>query len=57
MEDLTNKEPEKNKFTFKLGNFIKEKILGMYGIEEKQKNPTAKETQLSELLPHDSSKD
>ena len=50
---------EKNKSSFKLNNFMKGKILGMYGISKEhsevpsaQENQSKKEKSVAELLPH-----
>lgn len=58
MADLiSKKKPEKRKLSFALDSFIKEKILGMYGIRKRNKmKAKEKEETVSELLPHDSTK-
>ena len=60
---MDNKETEKKKSSFKLGNFIKEKILRMYGINKKnnnifgqKQNDSNEEVASSDLLPHDNTK-
>lgn len=61
-DSLNNKESERKKSSFKLGNFIKEKILHMYGIHKKNsdiftdKQIDSSEVTSSELLPHDNTK-
>ena len=58
MADLiSKKKPEKRKLSFTLDSFIKEKILGMYGIRKRNKmKDKKKEEAVSDLLPHDSTK-
>ena len=60
---MDNKENERKKSSFKLGNFIKERILRMYGINKKNDNDSLSEKQdssntiaSSDLLPHDNTK-
>ena len=62
-DNLDNKENERKKSSFKLGNFIKERILRMYGINKKNDNDSLSEKQdssntiaSSDLLPHDNTK-
>ena len=61
-DSLDNKENERKKSSFKLGNFIKEKILRMYGINKKNsgffrnKQSDSNEVESSDLLPHDNTK-
>lgn len=52
---ISKKKPEKRKLSFTLDSFIKEKILGMYGIKKRNKMKAKKrEETVSDLLPHDS---
>ncbi len=54
---VSKKKPEKRKLSFTLDSFIKEKILGMYGIRKRNKmKAKEKEETVSDLLPHDSTK-
>ena len=54
---LSKKKPEKRKLSFTLDSFIKEKILGMYGIKKRNKiKAKGREETVSDLLPHDSTK-
>ena len=54
---VNKKKPEKRKLSFTLDSFIKEKILGMYGIRKRNKmKAKEKEETVSDLLPHDSTK-
>ena len=54
---VSKKKPEKRKRSFTLDSFIKEKILGMYGIRKRNKmKDKEKEETVSDLLPHDSTK-
>lgn len=54
---VSKKKPEKRKLSFTLDSFIKEKILGMYGIRKRNKmKANRKEESVSDLLPHDSTK-
>lgn len=54
---ISKKKPEKRKLSFTLDSFIKEKILGMYGIKKRNKMKAKKrEETVSDLLPHDSTK-
>ena len=54
---ISKKKPEKRKLSFTLDSFIKEKILGMYGIRKRNKMKAKKrEEAVSDLLPHDSTK-
>ncbi len=54
---VSKKKPEKRKLSFTLDSFIKEKILGMYGIKKRNKiKAKGREETVSDLLPHDSTK-
>lgn len=54
---VIKKKPEKRKLSFTLDSFIKDKILGMYGIKKRSKiKAKRREETVSDLLPHDSTK-
>lgn len=54
---VSKKKPEKRKLSFTLDSFIKDKILGMYGIKKRSKiKAKRREETVSDLLPHDSTK-
>ncbi len=57
---VENKKSHDTKGSFKLGSFIKKKILGMYGIEDNSQfkastpqDKNDKKNEVADLLPHD----
>ena len=54
---LENKKSEEKKSTFKLKSFMKQKILGLYGINKSKIEDVPKDADdIMKLMPHDNTK-